>query len=190
MTYYVRRLPHWHPEAAWLFVTWRLYGSLPRNPTRHTAHRTPGEAFAAMDRVLDRAQTGPRWLAEPRVAELVQGVILRGQHARELYELRAWVIMPNPVHVLVLPRKPLAGILRDIKSASAREANAMLGRAGQAFWQDESYDHWVRNEAEKERIVHYIEGNPVRAGLAGRAEDFRWSSGWAGHGPAPLVTSS
>ena len=29
MSYYERRLPHWHPEDAWLFITWRLAGSLP-----------------------------------------------------------------------------------------------------------------------------------------------------------------
>ena len=29
MTYYERNLPHWHPEGRAIFVTWRLYGSLP-----------------------------------------------------------------------------------------------------------------------------------------------------------------
>ena len=35
-----------------------------------------------------------------------------------------------------------------IKGVSARAANAALGRTGQHFWEDESFDHWVRNERE------------------------------------------
>ena len=30
LTYYERNLPHWQPEGAALFVTWRLHGSLAR----------------------------------------------------------------------------------------------------------------------------------------------------------------
>ncbi len=40
----------------------------------------------------------------------------------------------------------------------------MLGRSGR-FWQDESYDHWVRDDEELERIVDYIAANPVKADL-------------------------
>jgi hypothetical protein len=52
----------------------------------------------------------------------------------------------------------------------------MLGLTGQAFWQDESYDRLVRNDSEFERIAHYIEMNPVKAGLAAVPEEFPWSS--------------
>jgi len=41
-----------------------------------------------------------------------------------------------------------------------------LGRTGEPFWQKESYDHWVRNQAEFLRIKAYIENNPVKAGLS------------------------
>jgi hypothetical protein len=58
---------------------------------------------------------------------------------------------------------------------TAREANRLLGRAGQPFWQAESYDHWVRDEREWDRIKAYIENNPVRAGLVANAEDYPWS---------------
>ena len=52
----------------------------------------------------------------------------------------------------------------------------MLGVAGQPFWQDETYDRLVRNGTEFERIWHYIEMNPVKAGLATLPEEFQWSS--------------
>ena len=51
----------------------------------------------------------------------------------------------------------------------------MLRRTG-AFWQSESYDHWVRDDDELLRIIDYIENNPVKAGLAALPEDYRWSS--------------
>ena len=67
----------------------------------------------------------------------------------------------------------------------------MLGHTGQPFWQDESYDRLVRDEAEFQRITRYIEMNPVKAGLAAKPEDFPWSSAGpihnrpAGWQPAP-----
>jgi hypothetical protein len=51
-----------------------------------------------------------------------------------------------------------------------------LNRTGAPFWQDESFDHWIRDPAEAVRIRSYIERNPVVAGLAKRAEDWPWSS--------------
>jgi type I restriction enzyme R subunit/putative DNA methylase len=47
---------------------------------------------------------------------------------------------------------------------------------GQPFWQHESFDHWVRSAWELQRIVGYIEANPVSAGLAATPEDWPWSS--------------
>jgi len=63
-----------------------------------------------------------------------------------------------------------------VKGYTAYEANRILGRKGAAFWQHESYDHWVRNEQEYSQIVRYIEFNPVSAGLAGSIEEWVWSS--------------
>src|SRR5713226_8726531 len=84
--------------------------------------------------------------------------------------------MSNHVHVLLLPKIPPSRLLQSLKGATAREANRMLGRTGETFWQAESYDHWVRDEKERERIVSYIEDNAVKAGLVKRAEDYCWSS--------------
>ena len=41
----------------------------------------------------------------------------------------------------------------------------MKALTGRSFWQEESYDHLVRHEGEFEKILSYIEENPVRAGL-------------------------
>jgi putative transposase len=68
-------------------------------------------------------------------------------------------------------------LLRSLKGHTAREANRVLGRTGEPFWQRESYDHWVRSSGEFSRIVTYIENNPLKAGLVHRAEEYLWSSG-------------
>ncbi|MCX6636806.1 MAG: hypothetical protein NT090_17245 [Acidobacteria bacterium] len=59
---------------------------------------------------------------------------------------------------------------------TAREANRLPARPGQPFWQAESFDRWVRNAQELERIRIYIENNPVSAGLVAQPEEYRWSS--------------
>ena len=84
--------------------------------------------------------------------------------------------MANHVHVLLLPGMSPSQLLKSLKGHTAREANRLLGRTGEPFWQRESYDHWARNPAEFDRIATYIENNPVKAGLVQRAEDYRWSS--------------
>ena len=146
----------------------------------------------AADRALDRPGLGPQWLRDPRIAALVVETIQIGE-ARDIgmswrycYEMDAWVVMPNHVHLLILPRVPVPAIMRWLKSWTAREANQLLGRSGQPFWQDESYDHWGRNRQQRDRIVRYIEDNPVSAGLVASAEQWSWSSaGWQAAPPAP-----
>jgi putative transposase len=136
-----------------------------------------GEAFVWMDRYLDTTRTGPMYLGQEAIAQLV---VRQLQLAVELghCQLRAYALMANHVHVLLLPKIEPPRLLHGIKGASAREANRLLGRTGKS-WQGESYDHWVRNDLEFERIVAYIHNNPVRAGLVARPEDYPWSSAFA-----------
>jgi hypothetical protein len=79
------------------------------------------------------------------------------------------------VHVLLLPRIAPSHLLQSLKGFTARQANRMLGRTGEPFWQAESYDHWVPDQEEYTRIARYIENNPVSAGLVARPEDYPWS---------------
>jgi hypothetical protein len=76
-------------------------------------------------------------------------------------------------------------MLGSLKGATARQANLALGRTGQPFWQEESYDRLVRNGEEFRRIQRYIEYNPVKACLAASPEQYEWSSAWGGAGTLP-----
>jgi REP element-mobilizing transposase RayT len=186
MSYYQRRLPHWNPEDAAVFLTWRLFGSLP--PSRSEWERLPaGKRFTAEDQALLHS-AGPHFLNDDRVADCVAATFVYGAEKLHLYDLHAWVIMPNHVHILIRPHGPLPRITRSIKSYSARQANRVLDRSGRPFWQIESFGHWVRNRAEFESIVHYIEFNPVKAGLVAAPEEWRWSSAWKNAGREACAT--
>ncbi len=182
--FYRRKLPHLHVVGVPFFVTWRLYGSLPKERA-FSAELTSGQAFVAMDRLLDNARTGPLYLKRPEIAEMVVGAILHG--VEKMYDLHAWVVMSNHVHLLITPRVEPAKIMKSLKRFTAREANKILGMRG-SFWQDESYDRLIRDSAEFERVRRYIEFNPVRAGLVQNSEHYRWSSA-AGCKPAALWRS-
>jgi len=112
----------------------------------------------------------------PEIAGIVRDAMV--YRAGREYELHAWVVMPNHVHMLVTPLRGLPEIMHSLKRFTAREANRVLGLTGRAFWEDESYDRLVRNDVEFGRIAGYVEMNPVQAGLCRSAEEFRWSSAW------------
>jgi REP element-mobilizing transposase RayT len=134
-----------------------------------------------MDRILDMAQHGPSYLKRPEIAELVMGTLRDGHERFRRYDLHAFVVMSNHVHALVTPSVESTRWLGPLKGFTAHEANRLLGHQCKQFWQDESYDHLVRDSEEFRRIQCYIEENPVRAGLVAVPEDFRWSSAWSGH---------
>jgi REP element-mobilizing transposase RayT len=92
--------------------------------------------------------------------------------------------MPNHVHLLVTPDVAATRWLGPLKGFTAHEANRVLGRSGQPFWQDESYDHLVRSDTEFERIRNYIESNPMKAALVAAAESWLWSSARKGEDAA------
>lgn len=177
MRHYERRLPHWDTVDQPLFVTFRLHGSLP-------AHRVfppdslgqSGKAFVALDRLLDRGATGPLYLGRPEVADLVVMALHDGERKFHRYELHSYVVMPNHVHLLVTPKVVARQWLAPLKGFTAHRANEFLGSHGHPFWQDESYDHLVRSEAQFDRIRSYIEENPVKAGLVTEAQQYPWSS--------------
>src|SRR5215469_9042726 len=75
--------------------------------------------------------------------------------------------------------------MRWLKWSTERRANRILERTGLPFWQDESFDHWIRDEQDFERLVEYVVWNPVAAGLVDSARQWRWSSA---NGSRPVST--
>lgn len=153
---------------------------LERQPLRagETAHvralRIGKLLFARADEILDRPANGPMHLHDAAAANVVEQSLLFGTPER--YALYAWCVMANHVHALLTPRIELAKITQGIKGHTAREINRLQHAVGRVFWHDESYDHWIRDEEEFFNVIHYIENNPVKAGLCADASDWLWSS--------------
>jgi len=101
---YRRRLPHIYKTENPVFLTWRLYGSLPANPRFPRDTLTAGQQFAVMDRLLGDARAGPFFLRQPTLAELVVEAIHYNAQALGQYVLHAFVVLPNHVHLLVTGR--------------------------------------------------------------------------------------
>ena len=198
---YRRNLPHIQPPGATFFITFRLAGSIPAavaaalcaeaeriQAELERAPDSPERAeriyleqrrfFGRWDAVLD-AGAGPDWLRNPAVAALVADSMRHFDGQR--YDLLVFCIMSNHVHVVLTPLLktesayyPLAQIMHTMKGYTAGQANRLLKRAG-AFWQHESYDHYVRSAAELERIVAYVVNNPVKAGLVTDWQAWPWT---------------
>ena len=134
--------------------------------------------FAGWDATLDKAKLGPRWLSQPEVAEIIK----EAMHYRDgkVFDLHAFCIMSNHVHAVFEPlsrsewHSDLHKIMQSLKRHTARQANVLLGREG-AFWQDESYDHVIRDSEEYTRIINYVLENPVKAGLVLKWDEWRWT---------------
>jgi putative transposase len=182
---YERRLPHWDLVGEPLFVTFRLCGSLPANRVFPPETLTSGRAFVAMDRLLDHARSGPLYLRQPEIAQMVVQALSDSEVRFRRYDLHAYIVMANHVHLLVTPHVTLRDWLGPLEGFTGHEAIRMLGLHSTPFWQDESYDHLVRDGG-FERIKRYIENNPVKAGIVNTLEEFPWSSAATPRGAALL----
>ena len=153
------------------------------------------EKRTKLEEYLDRGM-GKCWLRDPRVAELTETALLTFH--RDRYELLAWCVMPNHVHALVhVWRLPLWKIVQSwkihiritVRRMLVLERRAPARResksdhvtpsgcsALQSFWQREYWDTFMRDEEQERKAVHYIETNPVKAGLCRVPEDWPFSS--------------
>ena len=179
----------------------QLIATLPANtPASYKEEQAQLKRHREIEKLLDRG-SGKCWLKHPAIAGLVAGNLVHFHGQR--YRLKAWVVMPNHVHALVQPISgfTLGEIVKTWKQYTAMRARRMLDvdlnntgnasasesdnasesesdNAGEStrFWQPESYDHYVRDADDYDRIVHYIHWNPVKARLCAKPEDWPWSS--------------
>ncbi len=189
-------LPHWTRDSAVYAITFRLADSLPQKvlegwrterdsitdaarqqnrPLTAQESRRRGELHSLkVQKYLD-AGHGECLLRQEAVASLVQDALHHLDGNR--YQLLAWCIMPNHVHVVAYFNEgaSLPEVLHSWKSHTAHAANKLLGRSGE-FWQAESYDHLIRDEEDLRHAIQYTWSNAEAAGFGdwswrGRNED-------------------
>jgi len=206
-------LPHVKREGASYFVTFRLADSLPKdvllkyqseraerlhrlntqpatakNPrkpaaTQDSIEKIERDYFRKLENFLD-ANHGECWLKRPEIADLVAGALKFFDGER--YRLDAWIVMPNHVHVVFwpMPNHTVSAIVQSWKRFTAREANKIIGKTDEAFWQREPFDHWIRDDEEHARCCAYVVNNPVQARLCRATTDWNWSSARRENAPA------
>ena len=170
--FYRGDLPHYLPNDRPYMLTFRLAGSMPKDD--EMMHKLLVEHnFIEYDRVLDRLQTGPHHLRDPRIANIVVEAI--HHRAGRDYELHAFTIMSNHIHMIITLNKDkvLYSVLKELKSWTATQANKVLGLHGD-FWLHEGYDH-VTRKGRFGYAVAYVLNNSVKAGIVKHWREHRWT---------------
>lgn len=183
-------LPHRDEPGLTQFVTFRLADSFPealRSEWEHLAKiEDDRERRAELEAYLDKGR-GKCHLHRPEIAKLVEdnfrqfsgancGSQSRAPEKAARYELRAWVVMPNHVHVLFkVGAVPMSEIVGSWKKHAGRLANQLLGQPG-AFWAEDYFDVFMRDTAHERQTIHYIENNPTKAKLVREPNEWPWSS--------------
>ena len=175
-------IPHFDVVEQLQMITYRLEDSLPREILiqiedelkQVDRSQKPIERIRKIEEYLDRG-AGSCILQAESIAQMVEENLLHFDRSK--YELHAWVIMPNHVHILLTQRQDisLSEIVHSWKSYTAKKANAILGRQS-TIWQREYFDRQIRDERHFRASVNYIHNNPVKAGLCKAPEDWKFSS--------------
>jgi len=170
-------LPHRDEPGLTQFVTFRLADSFPlclRSEWEHLWRiEEDRERRKELEAYLDRGR-GACHLIQPKAADLVESSLRHFEGQR--YELRAWVVMPNHVHVLfTITSTPMSQVMETWKKYTSHMANKLLGLGGQ-FWEEDYWDTYMRDAVHELKSRRYIENNPVKAKLTLEPREYRWSS--------------
>jgi 1-hydroxy-2-methyl-2-(E)-butenyl 4-diphosphate synthase len=199
-------LPHWRARGATYAVTFRLADSIPISALEEYHRRKNilvarlkelssqagsrnileklleirSEITAFQETYLDETLNishGECHLRHAEIAGIVETALKHFDGDR--YELLAWSVMPNHVHVVVRPAADheLDGIVHSWKSFSAKKANALLGRRG-SFWQEEYYDHIVRDGEDFKHQMKYVLDNPRRGNASASWTGSKYGMSW------------
>ena len=154
-------IPHFDGYDVAQHVVFRLHDSV------------PADAIEGDD-VLDRG-LGCALLGDPVCADIVARSLLF--HDGQRYNIAAWCVMPNHVHVLLSTTQEfeLGAVVRSWKRFTANQINRIRNRAG-ALWAADYFDRYMRDQRQFDATKHYIEMNPVVAGLCDRPVDWRFGS--------------
>ncbi len=199
--------PHWSQVGAIVFITFRCADSIPKEvlgrwerekqdwlarhdcaPNEHWSKVLPTldqslqqkfrKAFIrCREEFLDSCQ-GQCVLRKPELAQIVADTLMHFDGER--YRMGDFIVMPNHVHLLAsfATQDSLAKQCDSWLHFSARQINLALGRKGK-FWQQEPFDHLVRNPAQYEYLRTYIRQNGSKAGLRANEYLYRAFSGTA-----------
>jgi len=176
---------HFDGDGAVQFITFRLADSIPKElyeqwqgelTDADSQGLRPKLRISQLKRIsrYEDLGRGACHLGDHRIAKVMLHALqfANGKH----YDLIAWCIMPNHVHVLIemFTGFYMRDIVRSWKSYTAHQANKILGRTGM-FWGKDYFDRYIRDSDHFNNTVFYIMENPVKAGLVKMASQWPWS---------------
>jgi putative transposase len=181
-TFHKRNLPHLYFNDGRYFVTYNLANSIPsvkffefKNQIKGCGSVKFRRLLIKYDSLLNSEDSGIKYLCQKEIADVCKST-LHFPEGKE-YNLICYCIMPNHIHVVfeLLPvNRGISKIMQGIKGVSSNKSNILLGREGK-FWQDESFDRWIRDDKELYFIVRYILLNPVYARLVDNWSDWQYT---------------
>jgi len=103
--------------------------------------------------------------------------LLADYAAKYSLQIWAWCLMDNHVHLLVVPENEasLARAIGLTNMVYTQYLNRKLNQSGR-IWQNRFFSCVVEKDDYLWSVARYIERNPLKVGLAEKAEDYRWSS--------------
>ena len=107
-------------------------------------------------------------------SDLCQAAIqlLQNLSSLEALKIFAWCIMPDHIHLLVQGGN-IVDSIRLFKGRLTPIARSIS--AERKLWQRSFYDHAIRKEESLHDVACYIWENPVRARIADKPSNYRWS---------------
>jgi putative transposase len=106
-------------------------------------------------------------------------VVLRKACSTHFFNVYAYCFMPDHLHLILIGESdsahlaPAVQAFKSLAAAAARELGVF------DLWQKGYYDHGLRSGESMEGAAWYVFMNPVRAGLAGRVEEWPFSGSFA-----------
>lgn len=189
-----RKLPHWSQAGTVAFITWRTHDSMPKqvldqwfderdrwlrarginatDPSWRQRLDQLGRQVARdfLDAFWNRwhdaldAGHGACVLRQPELSKIVARSLRHFDNER--YSLLDFVVMPNHVHLLASfpDEQAMLAQCESWKHYTATQINRRLKKKGR-FWQQDGFDHLVRNEEQLQYLRRYIAANPEKARL-------------------------
>lgn len=159
-------LPHIDLKGYYQFVTFRTFESVDDFVKKlGLSDKNNKEKQQKIDEYLDISIKGA-YFKDDILKYLFEFLITND---KKLYELVAFCIMNNHVHILFKPLESLSKVMQMIKGASAKKINELLGKNGK-FWADDYYDKAIRDENHFSVVYGYIKNNPLKIGEINNSE--------------------
>jgi HsdR family type I site-specific deoxyribonuclease len=180
-------LPHRNKVGLVQFITFRLADSLPQEVLKNiesqlklvSNDKIDSEKRKKYQKYLDSGY-GSCALKHPEMARIVIEALQ--YHDGDKYDLLAWSIMPNHVHVLIKTNDELPKIVQSWKSFTGkwaiknnRKYKLGLSHDAEKFWMPEYWDRFIRDEGHFNTTIRYILNNPKKANLKEGTTAYRFT---------------